>query len=188
MTFQTTVPFTLAFGLAGEPAMDSKSNRTQPGILNSADPTLNIFGRAAVVLAGATGSFPVAGDAGANPKALSVGMGVAGVFAGILAFPKNHGLTGTTAGGTLAPSSTVGNGAQVELALEGEWIVTLPAASSPGDVVYFKISDGTLATAAPGAAIPGGCSGPIGTVDRFVNAAASNAVIHLEPRVPSLIP
>lgn len=188
MSFQSTVGYTLGYGVAGEPAYDTAAVRTQPGVLNSADPTLNIFGRAAVILAGATGSFPVAGDAGANPKALSVGMGVAGVFAGILAYPKNHALIGTTAGGTLAPASVVGNGANVELAVQGHWVVSLPAASNPGDVLYFKIVDGTLATAAPGAAIPAGCAGPIGNVERFVNAAASLAAVWLEPRIASVAP
>lgn len=187
MSFQQSVGFTTAFGRVGEFAY-SGPRRVQPAILNSADPTMNVIGRAAVILAGATGSFPVAGDAGANPKTLSVGMGVAGVFAGILMFPKDYVSYGTSAGGPLAPTVTLPNGTVVELATEGDVTVALPAASNPGDVVYVKTADGTLVTAAPGAAIPAASFGPIGTVERFVNGAAGLAVVHIEPRVPSLIP
>ena len=187
MSFQATVGFQQGFGVAGEQAYDGPT-RVQPGILHSANTALNIIGRAATITAGATGSFPVAGDGGVNPKTLNVNVGDGGVFAGLIVLPKTYVSGGTTAGGPLAPTSTLPNETVVSLANEGDWVVNLPAASNPGDVVYYTTATGALVTAAPGAAIPGGAAGPIGTVERFVNAAASLAVVHLEPRVPSLIP
>lgn len=182
-TFQSAIAAQMGFGVVGERAYDTPY-RTQPGVLNSADATLNQIGRAVAILAGATGSFVVAAD----PKTMSVGVGDAGRFGGIICDPKNYVSDGTTAGGPLAPTQTLPNGTVVSLATEGDWIVPLAAASNPEDVVYYTIATGLLVTAAPGAAIPGGAAGPIGTVQRFVNAAASLAVVHLEPRVPSLIP
>lgn len=183
MTFQTSVPAQIAFGIVGELAYDGPV-RAQPGVLNSADATLNIVGRAAMIKAGATGSFAVAAD----PKTLNVTVGEAGVFAGIIMNPKNYVSGGTTAGGPLAPTTTLPNATVVSLLTEGDIVVPLPAASNPGDVVYVLTAAGTLVTAAPGAAIPANSFGPIGTVERFVDAAASLAVVHVEPRVPSLIP
>jgi hypothetical protein len=157
-------------------------------MLNSADASLNIVGRAVAILAGATGAFPVAGDNGVNPKPISVGVGDAGRFGGLIVDPKQYVGNGTVAGGPLAPTMTLPNGTIVSLATEGDWTVALPAASNPEDVVYYTILTGALVTAAPGAAVPAGAAGPIGTVERFVNAAASLAVVHLEPRVPSVAP
>lgn len=185
--FQTTVGFQQGFGVIGEKAYIGPS-RVKPGLLKSADPTLNIVGRAAAIKAGATGSFPVAADGGINPKTMQVGVGDAGVFAGLIVNPKAYASLGTLAGGSLAPTTTLPNDIVVELATEDDWIISLAAASNPGDVVYYTTATGVLVTAAPGAAIPGGAAGPIGTIDRFVNAAASLAVVHLEPRVPSLAP
>lgn len=185
--FQSTIALQQAFGVIGEKAFDGPS-RSRPGLLASVDPTLNIVGRAAAIKAGATGGFPVAGDNGVNPKTMNVGVGDAGVFGGIIVNPKNYPSLGTQAGGALAPTFVLPNATVVELAYEGDYVVALGAASNPGDVVYYTIATGVLVTAAPGAAIPGGAAGPIGFVERFVNAAASLAVVHLEPRVPSLIP
>lgn len=185
MTLQTAVGLQQGFGKPGTRAYDTPY-RVQPGLLNSTDPTLNIVGRGFGIIAGATGSFNVAAD----PKTLSVAAdcGAAKVFAGLLVEPEVYVSGGTTAGGPLAPTYTLPNGTVVQLATEGDWVVSLAAASNPGDVVYVNYNTGVLTTAAPGAAIPANCYGPVGTVERFVNAAGSPAVVHLEPRVPSLIP
>lgn len=185
--FQTAIAYQQGFGVIGERAYDTPY-RVRPGLLNSADPTLNIVGRATAILNGATGAFPVAGDNGINPRTMTVGVGEAGRFGGLIVDPKQYAGYGTLAGGSLAPTLVLPNGIIVSLATEGDWNVALPAASNPEDVVYYTILTGALVTAAPGAAIPAGAAGPIGTVERFVNAAASIAVVHLEPRVPSVAP
>jgi len=190
MTLQTAVGYQQAFGVPGERAKDTPY-RVLPGLLiSTADPTTNVVGRAAQVKAGATGSFPVAGDAGVNPKTMNVSCdkGAAGVFAGLIVEPKAYYSLGTQAGGSLAPTFTLPDNTVVQLATEGDWVVSLAAASNPGDVAYYNFNTGVITGAAPGAAIPANCAGPIGTIEEFVNAAASLAVLHLEPRVPSLLP
>lgn len=189
MAFPSAIGFQQAFGVPGERAYDTPY-RVRPGLLASTDATKNIVGRATQIMAGATGAFPVAGDGGVNPKTLNVGVGegAAARFGGLLVDPKQYVGVGTQAGGPLAPTMTLPNGTVVSLATEGDWVVELGAASNPEDVVYFNHGTGALVTAAPGAAIPANCLGPIGTIERFVNAAASLAVVHLEPRVPSVAP
>lgn len=182
--FQSSVNFQQGFGVVGELAYTGPT-RSQPGILKSADPTLNVIGRAAMVKAGATGSFNVAAD----PKTLNVTIGEAGtgIFAGILFNPKAYVGLGTTAGGTLAPSITLPNETEVELLQEGYVVAALGAASNPGDYVYFTVATGVLVTAAPGAAQPALSFGPIGTVERFVDAAASLAVVHVDPSLAKAV-
>ncbi len=183
MAFQATVKAQQGAGVVGELALDGPF-RGQPAILHTADPTLNVVGRACTVTSGATGSWAAGSAGAADPKPLIVAAGGAGVFAGILANPKVYALLGTTAGGALASSLTLPNDVAVELVTDGYLWVSLPAASNPGDVVYYLTADGTLATAAPAAAKPAG-SGQmaIGTVVRFVDAAAGLALIRVSDRI-----
>lgn len=171
----------MAFGVVGELHNDSP-HRGQPGVLNTADPANNVIGRALTVVSGATGSW-AAGSAGASdPKPMIMAAGGAGVFAGILANPKVYvGYGGAT--GPLSPSLAVPNGIVIEAVTEGDIIVAIGAASAPGDSVYYLTATGVLVTTAPGAAAPANSAGPIGTIERYTNAAASLAVLHLEPIV-----
>lgn len=183
--FQIAIGYQQPYGIVGARAFDGPY-RVRPGFLNSADPTLNVVGRAAQFLSGATGSFPVAGDNGANPKPVlaGVGAGAGARFAGLIVDPHQYVNFGTSVGGPLAPTMVLPNGTPVSLATEGDWNIALGAASNPEDVVYFNHATGVLVTTAPGAAQPANTIGPIGTIERFVNAAASIAVVHLEPMVP----
>lgn len=180
MAFQSAVVAQIGLGVVGELAYEGPL-RAQPAILRSTSAANNVVGRAARIVAGATGSFNVAAD----PKAVVVSMdAAAGVFAGILANPKVYANGGTVAGGTLAENLTLPNETVAEFVTEGDVIVALPAASAPGDVVYGLVANGSLVATAPGAAQPANSFGPIGTVERFTNTAAGLAVLHLEPIVP----
>lgn len=185
MAFQATVAAQIAAGVVGELAFDGPL-RGQPAILNTADATLNVVGRAATIVSGATGSW-AAGSAGANdPKPIIAAIGGAGVFAGILANPKVYANLGV-AGYALGSSLVLPNGVAVELVTEGDIFVSLPAAAAPGDVVYYLTTTGALVTTAPGAAKPANTGAYIiGTVVRFTSTGAGLAVIHLEPVVPPL--
>lgn len=183
MAFQTSVTGQIGFGVVGELAVEGPLV-AQPARIVSADAANNVIGRACTVSDGATGSWTASGDA-ANPAPLLVAAGGTGPFAGLIANPKVMPGYGTQAGGTLAPTMAVPNQSIVELVQSHPgFIVTLPAASSVGDSVYFANATGILATTAPGAAAPANHQGPIGRVEYFDNAGASLAVISVfTPRI-----
>jgi len=179
MAFQSSVAVELGFGVVGELALEGPL-RAQPARIYTADATKNVVGRAFTWTSGGTGSPTANGDA-VNPANMVVAAGGSGRFMGILANPKVYAGVGTSAGGTLAPTLTLPNYTMAEFVQETAGIiVSLPAASSPGDTVYFLEADGTLLTTVPGDPVPAGANAtPIGTVERYVNAAASLAVISL---------
>lgn len=163
MAFQSTVSFNQGLGVVGERYADSPM-RAQSWILRSADATYNVFGRAFTVV-----SEGVAAAGGA------------GVFAGILADPKQHALNGTLAGGTLAPSLVLPNETQADIMSMGSIIVALPAAANIGDLVVYNTTTGILATVAPGATMPANSAFAQAAVSYFTVAAAGLAVITLSP-------
>lgn len=174
MTFQTTVYSNIGFGVVGEPFLDGPF-RAQPARLDSASAANNVIGRAFTVKDDATASF----ETSADPQPLDVQAGGTGVFAGILAMPKNYALYGTAAGGTLASSLALPNNTMVELVQECPGlIVELGAACAIGDWVWFNTTTGVLETTAPGASAPAGTARvPNGRVTRYESAAAGLAVI-----------
>lgn len=186
MPFQETVNFFPGAGIPGEIYLDGPL-RAQPVRLNTTTAANNVFGRALTIVSGATGTG-APGDA-ANPAPMVAAAGGTGVFAGILANPKEHVSYGTAASGPFGTNYALPNGTIASAVQETAGIfVTLPAASAPGDSVYFLTADGTLVTTAPGATAPVGANagGPIGKVERFVNVAASLAVVSiLQPARPA---
>lgn len=186
MPFQTSVSEFIGFGVPGEIYLDGPL-RAQPVRLTTTDAANNVFGRALTVVSGATGTG-AAGD-GANPAPMVAAAGGTGRFAGILANPKEHVSYGTAAGGPFATTFALPNGTIASAVQETAGIVvTLGAASNVGDWVYFLTATGVLVTAAPNAAAPANTNagGPIGKVERFVNAAASLAVVSiLQPALPA---
>lgn len=182
MAFQSTVAANIGFGVVGEIYLDGPT-RAQPGKLDSTDPANNVVGRAFTVSASGTASF----ETSADPKPITVAAGGTGVFAGILAMPKNYVLLGTSAGGTLAPSLTLPDQTIVELIQEcAGLIVALPATAAVGDWVYWTNATGVLTTTAPGASAPANSTRlPGGRVERFETAAAGLGVISFNSSVTS---
>lgn len=182
MSFQSSVAANIAFGVVGEIYLDGPM-RAQPAKLDSADAANNVVGRAFTIADDGTASF----ETGADPKPITVAAGGTGVFAGILANPKNYVLAGTSAGGTLAPSMTLPDQTIVELIQEcAGLIVALPAAAAVGDWVYWTNATGILTTTAPGAAAPAASTRlPGGRVERFESAAAGLGVISFNSSVTS---
>lgn len=183
MPFQSAVAAQMAFGVVGE-LYDNAPHRAQPVVLDTTDPANNVIGRALSWKSGATGSWAAGSAGAADPAPLKVEAGGDGPFAGILANPKAYALRGTTVGGPLAPSLVLPNAVVAEAVQEGEIIIVLGAGSNPGDPVYYQTADGVLVRTAPGAAQPANTVGPIGTIERFANAGASQAVLRLFEPVP----
>lgn len=182
MSFQSSVALNIGFGVVGEIYLDGPT-RAQPGKLASGSAANNVVGRAFTVTDDGTASF----ETSADPKPNAVAAGGTGVFAGILANPKNYVLQGTTGGGTLAASLVLPNNTIVELIQEcAGLIVTLPATAAVGDWVYWTNATGVLTTTAPGATAPANSTRlPGGRVERFETAAAGLAVISFNSSVTS---
>lgn len=187
MGFQSTVNAQMAFGVTGE-LYDNAPHRAQPVVLDTTDAANNVVGRALSWKSGATGSWQSGSTGAANPAPLKAEAGGDGPFAGILANPKAYALCGTQAGGPLAASMVLPNAVIAEAVQEGEIIIELGSASNPGDPVYYQTADGVLVRTAPGAAQPANTVGPIGTIERFANAGASQAVLRLFEPVPQPAP
>lgn len=162
MAFQTTVNIFSGAGVPGDFYTDSP-RRAESYILESADATNNVFGRAFTKKAG-QGLAQVG-----NPSGTAV-------FAGFLVNPKgsvNYGVFGNA----LAPSLVLPNESQAELATWGSIFVELPAAANIGDYVYFDNTTGALTTQAPGSAPLTGTTFANAVVDYFQVTAAGLAVI-----------
>lgn len=158
MGFQTSVKKALGFGVVGELAFEGPL-RAQPGTLKSASAANNVVGRA-FTIDPADGTY-VAGGAGA--------------FGGILANPKVYPALGTQAGGPMAPSITLPNGAIGEFVSMGEIVVELDAAAGEiGAAVYYVPATGALTlTATSNTAVPNA------KLVRFEHSGAGLAVIRL---------
>lgn len=128
MAFQSTVANQMGYGVVGEFAFEGPV-RAQPYTLESDDATYNVFGRA----------FTIVSEGVAKA-------GGTGVFAGLLVNPKEHALSGTTAGGTLAASLALRNEELASLATMGEVIVAVPGNCALGDKVTYNQTTGVLGT------------------------------------------
>jgi hypothetical protein len=133
MAFQSTVRQLQAFGVIGEIIRNVPVISTPWNLVS--DPVVNTIGNA----------FTVTSEGVAE-------CGGTGAFAGILVNPKSYTTSGTTAGGTLAPSLDLPDNSVGELLTAGEIVVTLTTAASIGDAVIFDESDGSLDSIAPVAA------------------------------------
>lgn len=136
MAFQSTVNITLGAGIAGEQFDDSPS-RVSPWEVNSASAAYNIVGATAYTLNTA--------DPGDGSGSGVAAAGGSGTFLGLLVNPKVYASFGTSSD-TLAPTMTLPNFTIAELTTMGRWFVTLPAAASVGDSVYYDNTTGAIGT------------------------------------------
>lgn len=167
MTFQTAVSLAQGFGVPGE-QFDNSPVKSQPFTLVSADAAYNIIGATAYTVS----SEGIAAAGGT------------GNFAGILMNPKSQASSGTTAGGTLAPTLTLPNYAVGELMSEGSAILTLGATTDQASFTgVIAVTTGILtvsALAAGGIVRPGsrllGTGVPAGTIigTQLTGTAGSN--------------
>lgn len=149
-------------GLAtGIPGTFSRSNEQDAfgAVINSATEANNVVGRAVFAVDGNDYNVGVAAD---------------GNLAGVLITPK------ASYRESLSPVAYLPNGSQGEVARKGYLWVTLAAAASKGDFVYFNDTTGALATAAPATTAPAGHSRlPGGLVTRN-NASAGVGEIYFD--------
>lgn len=139
MTLQSTIRFDYGFGVVGE-SRKHGSRRAKPGFIVSADATQNVVGRA----------FTQVKTGGA------VSAGGTGVFAGLLANPKQYAGRGTATGGPLAPTLTLPNNVEAEF-VEADYAFVVQMSNANvaiGDYVVFAQSTGILTSVTPGAALP----------------------------------
>lgn len=152
MSFQTTVPYDMPFGVPGE-IKYSGPNRAQPGFISSALAAYNVVG-ATIFTQANTGGVVSAGGA----------ISAATTFFGLLANPKLYASFGTTAGGPLAPTMTLPNLIEAEFLLMGEVVVSVPAPCNIGDLLTYNTTTGAIATVAPIAAFTGAVAANVLTV------------------------
>jgi hypothetical protein len=133
MAFPATIRTTQASGFVGDLAVNGTPN-AQTFTLNTTDPANNVVGRAFTHTA--TDGLVTAGGEG--------------VFAGILANRAEYASYGTTAGGPLAPSITLPNGAIGDL-ITGHpgFFVLISNGWSIGSKVSYDPDDGRLYAFAP---------------------------------------
>lgn len=164
MAFQTTIRADIGAGIVGDLALEGPIV-AQPGTLNSADAANNVIGRAFTQTA--TEGVMAAGGTG--------------VFAGILANRAVYASGGTSAGGSLAPTTTLRNGEIAEFVTETPGIfVSIGNAFNIGHLVTYVTATGVLGSVAPGSAAPGGSVIiPGAFVVRYNSAAAGLAIIAL---------
>lgn len=143
MPFQSAIGANLGFGVIGELTHEGPL-RANPGVLGSPDAANNVFGRAFTRVI-ATGRYEAGKPTGATQP-----------FMGIMCNPKAAVLNGTVAGGSLASSLTLPNGAVSEFMEMGHILIQVPAACAIGDEVIFADATGILATVAPGVAAGAG--------------------------------
>lgn len=167
MTFQSTIRYDLGYGVPGEIRKQGPL-RSYPSILNSADPTQNIVGRAVSYVAGSPGVV----QAG-NPSGTAV-------FAGILANPKVYASRGDNAGNPLAPTLLLPNNTEVEHVAMGFIVVQLSGGTTAnvGDDVHYVEATGALLAVAPGTApATGNLKVPNAQVDEVPQAVANGLAL-----------
>lgn len=144
MSFQSTVRFDTAYGVPGEYAFDGPT-RAEPGVLRSATPANNVFGRAFTEDPATPGIW----------RAGNVGP-IANVRIAIMTSPKQHASYGTAAGGPLAPTLVLPNEVTAEMTTMGQiTVLAATAANLIGNIVRYVIATGEIVTAVPGTALPG---------------------------------
>ena len=130
MPFQSTVRINQTSGIVGDIVLDGPLIGG-PAILNSTSAANNVIGRAFRHLAN---------------EDLEVTADGTGNFAGILVNSKHYATSGTTAGGTLAPTIILPNNLEVELVtFTAGVLVSLSTDASIGENVFYADATGILA-------------------------------------------
>lgn len=163
MSIQSTIRQFPTDGFIGDFAL-SGPIRSRPIVLKTADPTLNVLGRAATMVAGNDNNAVVGGT---------------GAFAGILSNSKQYALYGGVA--PLAPTLTLANDMPVQATtLTSGMYVTLSTTANIGDGVAYNNTTGVLA-AAPGGTAPSGHTTIQGAsvIRRNITTAGTTAIIQL---------
>jgi len=141
MPFQSTVRFDQAFGVPGETLLDGPY-RAEPGVIRSADPTMNVFGRGFSMDSALPGVWR-AGDPLTNAERY-----------GVMTGPKQAVTAGTAAGGALAPTLTVRNEETQQITTMGFVVgVTGNVTALVGNIVRIRRADGVLFTFPPNTAV-----------------------------------
>lgn len=168
MAFPSTVRADIAVGFVGDLAFEGPL-KGAAYVLNSADAANNVIGRA----------FTWSADGVARA-------GGAGAFMGILANRAEYTTAGTSAGGALAPSTTLRNGEVGDFVRQCAGIfVELASGFAVGNYVIYNTTTGVLDSVQQGTSVPGGfVLLPGGEVIRYGSATAGLAIIALSDDLP----
>jgi hypothetical protein len=145
MVMQSTVQKDLAAGIVGE-YVKTGPRRANIRRLESTAPALNVIGR-------------IFQQVPQQDDLVAADLGVEGICAGMLAFPKRYALQGTAAGGTLAPNLTLPNATNVEMIMEGTVyavVANAGAGNLVGNILFYNFSTGEISSDAPGTVAPAG--------------------------------
>lgn len=105
--------------------------------------------------AGGIGTYLLSASSTASSTTIT-GAGNQIVFGGILGNPKVYASSGTTAGGTLAPTLALPDNRDAEFVTTGVIVVSSGTAGNIGDQVQYSAVTGAISTAAPGASATSG--------------------------------
>lgn len=152
MSFQSAVGFTYTQGFVGQ-IITEVPHVVTSWRLNNQTALPNNFGYAYTYAGDAVNGAPAHGSA--NNENIAV-VGGAGAFAGILVNPQEFALSGTTAGGTLAPVLSLAPLERAQLLTKGQCVVQFGTAVTYGAALGFDPATGAivLASASGATAIP----------------------------------
>ena len=132
--FQSTVRIDQTTGIVGDIVLEGATDG-DPAILNSTSAANNVIGRGFRRIAN-------------NDLEVSADVAAGAVFAGILANSKRYATSGTSAGGTLAPTLILPNNSEVDLiTFTAGILVELSTVATIGQNVFFATATGILAAA-----------------------------------------
>lgn len=167
MAFQSTVNPYQGFGVPGELLLDGPT-RAERLTINSGGATPNVYGYAATK------------SATTNVASMGGTITSGTPFAGIMASPKEAQLSGTSAGGTLAPTLAIPDQSDADFVTMGTLVAQLGTAANIGDLVTYNLTTGALGAVATGSAAPSGSAiVPNAVVYRYPLAAAGLTAIRL---------
>lgn len=169
MSFQTTVGFKYTEGFVGQIILEVPHVVTS-WRLNGQTANPNTFGLAYTYAADDIGAAPQFGNANTENVAQ---VGGATAFAGILVNPQEFALSGTAAGGTLAPSLALPPYNHAQLMTKGQCVVFINAAVTFGAALGFVPATGEIVLASTAG------STPINAVVRNTTGAAGPTTIEL---------
>ena len=103
---------------------------------------------------GGTGTYTVDTSQTAASTTITGASGTPRVLAGIMVNPKGAQLSGTSAGGTLAPTLAIADNSQADFCTMGDIVVQNGAACNIGDTFVYNVKTGAISSIAPGGTVP----------------------------------
>jgi hypothetical protein len=104
--------------------------------------------------AGGTGTYTVDTSQTAASTTIAGSGGTPRVIAGLMVNPKGAQLSGTSAGGTLAPTLVIPDNSLADFCQMGDIVVSGGATCNIGDTLTYNVNTGAVSSVAPGGTLP----------------------------------